>query len=183
MNWTSWTARSIARAGVVASVVGVAACEGANRTIDMGVDDAPVVPPVRGYAAGEEVLFIHTEASDPEIAEILTDMMRSPVFVVPELAQVPRSALANVYVFTNGVQPDAQGPLGYQPDVFDAPPGSEDYSPLRAVNLVTWANPDEARVLESAGEVRRAVEQGTVTIERPGVVVNMPLTRWPGGER
>jgi hypothetical protein len=32
-------------------------------------------------------------------------MMKSPVLVVPELAQVPEAALANVYVFTNGVQP------------------------------------------------------------------------------
>lgn len=180
MNSTLWL---IVRVFMVVSVLGLVACEGANRTIDMGVDDAPVVPPVRGYAAGEEILFIHTEASDPEIAEILTDMMRSPVFVVPELAEVAPAALANVYVFTNGVQPDAQGPLGYQPDVFDAPPGSEGYSPLRAVSLVTWADPGEAQVFESAEEVLRAEARGAVTIERPGVVVNMPMTRWPEGER
>lgn len=168
---------------LLASVLGLAACEGANRTLDMGVEDPPVVPPVRGYAAGEEVLFIHTEASDPEIAEVLTEMMRSPVLVVPELAQVPEAALANVYVFTNGVQPDAQGPLGFQADVFDAPPGTEGYSPLRAVSLVTWVNRGEAQVLESADAVLQAQDRRLVTIEQPGVVVNMPLTRWPGGER
>lgn len=32
-------------------------------------------------------------------------------------------------------------------------------------------------------EVRQAAEQGQVGIERPGIVVNMPLVRWPGGER
>lgn len=177
------TAYRTLRVAVLVSVLGVVACEGANRTLDMGVGDAPIVPPVRGYAAGEEVLFLHTEASDPEIAEILTDMMRSPVFVVPELAKVPDAALANVYVFTNGVQPDVQGPLGYQADVFDAPPGKEGYSPLRAVSLVTWVNADDAEVLESAEAVLQAQQQGLVTIEQPGVVVNMPLIRWPGGER
>lgn len=168
---------------LLVSLLGLAACEGANRTLEMGVDDAPVVPPVRGYAAGEEILFLHTEASDPEIAETLTEMMRSPVLVVPELAQVPEASTANVYVFTNGVQPEVQGPLGFQADVFDCPPGEECYTPLRAVNLVTWADPDEARVLRSAAQVRQAAERGEVTTRRPGVVVNMPITRWPGGER
>ena len=48
--------------------------------------DAPVVPPVVGYADGEQILFLHTETSDPEIARILTDMMGSPVLVVPAVA-------------------------------------------------------------------------------------------------
>lgn len=60
--------------------LGLAACEGANRTLEMGVEDAPVVPAVRGYAAGEEILFVHTEASDSAIAKTLTDMMRSPAW-------------------------------------------------------------------------------------------------------
>lgn len=149
----------------------------------MGVDDAPEVPPVRGYGAGEEILFIHPEASDPEIADVLTEMMRSPVLVVPALARVPDDALADVYVFTNGPQPDVQGPLGHQPDVFDCLPGEACYTPLRAVTLVTWTNPDEARVLRSAREVRRRLDGGELTAERPGVVVNMPITRWPAGER
>jgi len=39
---------------------------------------------VTGYSNGQETLFIHTEASDPKIAKILTDMMGgSPVLVVP----------------------------------------------------------------------------------------------------
>ncbi len=72
--------------------------------------DAPVVPPVTGYSEGEKVLFLHTEASDPGIAKILTDMMGSPVLVVPALAQAPKEMLARVYVFTNGLK--GEGPLG-----------------------------------------------------------------------
>lgn len=159
------------------------ACEGANRVIEMGVDDAPEVPPVRGFGAGEEILFLHPEASDTSIAGTLTEMMRSPVLVVPDLARVEAGALADVFVFTNGLQPEVQGPLGYQADVFDCLPGEACYTPLRRVNLVTWRNPDDARILRSAGQVRRAVEAGELTVERPGVVVNMPVIRWPGGER
>jgi hypothetical protein len=148
-------------------------------------EGTPVIPPVTGYADGEEIRFIHTETSDPDLAATLTEMMGgSPVLVVPALADVPESALANVYAFTNGVMPDgAMGPLSFQPDVFDRPPGTEGYSPLRAVHLVTWHDEQAARVLTSAGEVQAAEDAGEITIERPGIVVNMPFLTWPGGHR
>lgn len=88
----------------------------------MDVAGVPRVPPVAGLADGERIFFLHTEASDPQVAEILTEMMGSPVPVVPALAEVPGSVLARVYVFENGVQPAGpRGPLGHQPDVFDHP--------------------------------------------------------------
>jgi hypothetical protein len=166
----------------VALVLG--ACDLRERPAGMDAG-GPVVPSVVGYTEGEEILFMHTEASDSAVADTLTAMMQSPVLLVPQLARVPEAALANVYVFTNGVQPrGARGPFEYQPDVFDAPPESEGYSPLRAVNLVAWADPGEARVLKSVAEIREAEARGQITIERPGAVVNMPFLTWPGrGER
>lgn len=148
--------------------------------MEMNVE-GPVVPPVRGYAEGEEVLFLHTEASSPDLAQTLTEMMGSPVLVVPSLADASESLLADVYVFTNGLE--GTGPLGFQPDVFDSPPKTEGYSPLRRVNLVTWKDEGAARELKSAAELLKAEEQGVVTIEQPGVVVNMPMLTWPGGQR
>ncbi len=139
------------------------------------------VPPVKAYTEGREVRFIHTEASDPKVAELLTDMMGSPVLTVPSLAEAPESMLANVYVFKNGVRGD--GPFGFQPDVFDNPPGMDGYRPLRSVNIVTWNNENAARELRSAAEVTGAADKGEVAIERSGVVVNMPLLTWPGGRR
>jgi len=139
------------------------------------------IPPVRGYMEGKEIRFIHTEASDAKVAELLTDMMGSPVLVVPSLAQAPNATLANVYVFTNGIR--GEGPFRFQPDVFDNPPGTTGYSPLRALNLVTWKEEQLARKLKSAAEVEGAMEKGEVTIKQPGVVVNMPMLTWPGGRR
>jgi len=78
--------------------------------------DGPVVPAVSGYSEGEKILFLHTEASDAKIARILTEMMGSPVLLVPSLAQAPETMLAKLYVFTNGVVPDGpKGPLLFQP--------------------------------------------------------------------
>ncbi|MEX2541442.1 MAG: hypothetical protein WD314_06520 [Trueperaceae bacterium] len=143
--------------------------------------EGPVVPPVKGYAGGEEILFIHTEASDGEIADTLSEMMGSPVLLVPSLAEAPQAMRANVYVFDNGVVGD--GPFGFQPDVFDNPPPSEGYSPLRAVNVVTWQDEGEARELRSADEVLAVEERGDVSIEQTGAVANMPILTWPGGQR
>ena len=148
----------------------------------MGMEiEGPHVPPVRGFAEGQEILFLHTEVSDPQVAQMLTDMMGSPVLVVPTLADAPESMLANVYVFTNGIE--GEGPLGFQPDVFDSPPESNGYSPLRALNRVTWVDEGNARVLQSAAEIEEAEAAGEVTIDQPGVVINMPLLTWPGGQR
>jgi hypothetical protein len=73
--------------------------------------------------------------------------------------------------------------MGFQPDVFDNPPMTEGYGPLRAINLVTWQDEASAREIRSADELRSAEARGELTIERPGVVVNMPMVTWPGGQR
>lgn len=147
--------------------------------------DAPMIPPVTGYSEGQEILFVHTEISDPKIAKILTDMMGgSPVLVVPALAKIPKELRARVYVFTNGLSGDGpKGPLGFQPDVFDAPPGQPNYSPLRAINLLTWREGATPRLLKAASEIHQALAAGEMIAEEPGVVVNMPFLTWPGGSR
>lgn len=139
------------------------------------------LPAGKAYAEGSEIYFVHTEVSDPDVAETLTNMMQSPVLLVPSLAEVPAESLANVYVFTNGIA--GSGPFGFQPDVFDNPPGTSGYTPLRRLNVVTWVDESKARELRSAEEVLDAQKKGELTIEQPGVVVNMPFITWDGGKR
>lgn len=145
---------------------------------------APVtaeLPAGKAWAEGKEIYFVHTETSDAGVAEKLTGMMKSPVILVPSLADVPDASLANVYVFTNGVE--GSGPFGFQADVFDNPPGTEGYSPLRRLNVVTWADTATARELKSVAEVFEAEAANEITIEQPGVVINMPFVVWDGGQR
>ena len=145
--------------------------------------NVPNAPPVKGYAEGERIFFIHTEASDAQVAQMLTDMMGgSPVLVVPALSMAPEAMVASVYVFRNGLK-KGDGPFGYTADVFDKPPGHEGYSPLRRINLVYWNDEAAARELKSSDEVMAALHAGEIRIERPGVVVNMPMLTWPGGKR
>lgn len=140
-----------------------------------------LMPAGAAYAEGREIYFMHTEASDADVAQLLTEMMDSPVLHVPSLAEVPDSALANVYVFTNGIK--GMGPLGFAEDVFDNPPGTPGYTPLRRLVLVTWADPAASRQLKSAADVLDAAATGAVTLETPGVVINMPFVVWDGGKR
>lgn len=139
-------------------------------------------PLVGGFYNGGEIRFIHTEASDPDVARMLTEMMGGPqVVLVPELANAPDGLLANVYVFTNGVA--GMGPFGFQPDIFDSVPGEAGYRPLRRVNLATWSEGATPRALRSVAELQAAEAGGEVTITLPGIVVNMPILVWPGGHR
>ena len=139
------------------------------------------LPAGKAYAEGNEIYFVHTEASDEAVAEKLTSMMKSPVMFVPSLASVPDESLANVYVFTNGIE--GKGPFGFQSDVFDNPPGTDNYTPLRRLNVITWADGTQARELTSVSEVLEAKANGELTIEQPGVVINMPFVVWDGGKR
>lgn len=138
-------------------------------------------PLVQGYYEGGEIFFIHTEASDAGVADMLTEMMGPQVVLVPALANVPDEILGNVFVFTNGVQ--GMGPFGFQPDVFNSVPGTEGYSPLRRVNLVGWEEGVGARLLMSVEEILGAENTGELTIETTDYVVNMPILVWPGGSR
>ncbi len=161
---------------VIAAMILLTAC--APKAAEMPKAELPAG---RAWAEGKEIYFVHTEASDPGVAEKLTGMMKSPVILVPSLANVPDESLANVYVFTNGIA--GSGPFGFQPDVFDNPPGTDGYTPLRRLNLIAWADETKARELTSAADVLAAETAGEITLEQPGVVINMPFVAWDGGKR
>ena len=139
------------------------------------------LPAGKAWADGKEIYFVHTEASDPGVTEALTNMMKSPVILVPSLANVPDESLANVYVFTNGIA--GSGPFGFQADVFDNPPGTDGYTPLRRLNVIAWVDETKARELTHVDDVLAAKAAGELTIEQPGVVINMPFVVWDGGQR
>ena len=158
-----------------------AATMSGGMTMDSSYSTNDLAPLAKAYYDGKDVYFIHPEASDPDVAGVLTKMMGPQVLVVPGLAKVPQELLGNVYVFTNRIK--AMGPLGFQPDVFDSVPGDKTYTPLRTISLVTWKANVTAKELKSAADVLAAQKVGQVEIKQPGVVVNMPILVWPGGKR
>ncbi len=163
---------------VIALIIGYTA---GQMSAQMPSQTAPTVPPVKGFYKGQEILFIHTEASNQQVAAMLTTMMGSPVILVPSLKEIPDTLLGDVYVFTNGVADG--GPFGFQPDVFSSVPGDKDYTPLRAVNLVNWRENGTPRELKSVEDIKAVEAKGELVVSRSGAVVNMPIIKWPGGHR
>jgi len=153
-------------------LVTLAACAPAKGAEEMPTAALPVN---KAYADGKEIYFVHLEASDEKVAKQLTDMMDSPVLYVPSLVNVPVEALANVYSFKNGVNG--------QVSVFDNPPDTDGYSPLRQLSVVVWADGSEARELKSVAEILSARDAGELAIKSTGIVVNMPFVVWDGGMR
>lgn len=139
------------------------------------------LPVDKGYADGSEIYFTHTEVSDAKMAEKMAVGMQSAVLYVPSLADIPENAVANVYSFTNGVQGASMS--GFQPSVFDYPPGTEGYTPLRRLNIVTWVDETKTRELKTAAEILEAANGGELTISTTDVVINMPFIVWEGGQR
>lgn len=137
------------------------------------------IPLVMGYADGNEVFYITTEASHQEVADHLTDLLGFSVTYTPAIKNTPKDALANIYEFTNGVE--GTGPLGFQPNVADSQPGDEEYSPAWAVQHVTWTDESAIRELTSEDEILEAQASDQLVIEETGVVVNCPFIQWEGG--
>lgn len=75
--------------------------------------------------------------------------------------------VAPIWAFTNG----SEG----QRNIIDTVPGRRDYTPLWAVNMVTWKSSSDARVLRSAAAVRAAERAGDVTVRAMPIVVNCPV--------
>jgi hypothetical protein len=137
------------------------------------------LPLTQGYANGHEVFYISTEASDRDLAELMTNVTGARVVYAPSLANTPPAALSNIYAFKNGIE--GSGPLGFQPNVADSEPGNARYSPLWRIVLAEWKEGITPVELKSEQEILAAVQEGKLTIEPTKMVVNCPFIQWDGG--
>jgi len=79
----------------------------------------------------------------------------------------PGNKVAPIWSVTNGAED--------QYNIIDVVPGRTGYTPLWAVELVTWKDGVTPRKLTSAAAVRKALAAGQVTMKDAGVVVNGPV--------
>ena len=138
------------------------------------------IPMAKGYENGNEIFFIATDASDEKIAQQATKLLGFKVNFAPLLSQTPESALSQAYAFTNGVE--GKGPFGFQIPVLSAKPGNAGYSPLLQINTVTWKDGSSAKELKSVQEIVGAEKNGSLTINKTGIVVNHPAIKWQDGQ-
>ncbi len=169
--------KTILLPGILLLGIFITACSG----LPANTGSYASIPAGMGYADGKEIYFSHTEVSDAAVGEKLTGMMKSPVIVVPSLGKVSGDLTASVYVFENGKT--GKGPLGFQPDIFDNPPGSDGYTPLRTIIFVTWKDGTAARISTSAADILAGESKGELSLRKSDIVVNMPFMVWDGGKR
>ena len=134
------------------------------------------IPLTMGYADGNAVYYISTEASAKEVADHLTELSGFRVAFTPSLENAPKESLADIYAFTNGIE--GTGAFGFQPQVADSQPPDPDYSPLWSVHAVTWNDGSTPQVLKSEEDIMTAKDNGEITIEETGVIVNCPFVQW-----
>jgi hypothetical protein len=141
------------------------------------VKNSPVAdtnpPLIGGFVDGRSVEYLLTDVSDQKEAEGLSEATGFPVTFVSSLVDVPDEALANLYLFMNGVE--GPNPFGFQANVLDTVPGDEGYSPLWRVHAVTWSEDAEARELRSEEDILAAEEAGELTIGETPLVKNSPV--------
>ncbi len=148
--------------------------------------DVPVnIPVLGGNYNGTKVYFIHTEVSDKDIADMMTDMTNFPTLHVSTLTNIPPKDLGKVYVFANGIprssefpRPHGGGPFGFQEDVFDSIPGQEQYIQFKVPQLVKWNEGVNPRILTSVDKILQAQADGELSIQQTDIVVNMPIIVW-----
>ena len=137
------------------------------------------IPLIKGFENGNDIYFIGTDVSDKNTAEQLTKMTNFTVNVAPVLSQTPESAQGQIYIFTNGIP--GEGPNNFQLPVVNAKPGDEAYSPLMQVNMVTWNDESAAKEVKSVQDIVDAENNGTIAINKTGIIANHPAVQWEGG--
>ncbi len=147
----------------LAAFAAVTASGSANRT----------PPLIGGYYDGKGVTYLLTDVSQPKDAKALSKATGFRVNYVPKLNRAPESALAKLYLFTNGVK--GPNPFGFQANVVDSIPGAPGYSPLWRVYAVTWATGAKAKLLTSEDAILVLQKTGKLTIKRTPLIKNSPI--------
>jgi hypothetical protein len=123
----------------------------------------------------------------PDRGYILTDTSSAPmaprmhVPVAPGTAGLSAlQATDKIWVFVNGVP--GSGAMGFQPAILGNPAGRPTWSPFWDHFALRWEDPNEARVVRSAGEVQELVAvgrlrqyRGTPETHPEGFVVHCPV--------
>lgn len=167
--------------GTALSATGLAATTDEARaatSTSAALDQVASYPVVKGFAKGRTVRYLLQEVSDPDVADLLSEVTGFPVPYTPKLRNVPAENLAKLYIFENGVA--GPNPFGFQANVLDSVPGDARYSPLWIHTFVKWKRASTPRVLRSVPQIKRAAARGTLKLTPSDLIINCPVL--PEGE-
>ena len=136
-------------------------------------DSRVSLPLIRGWYDGKPALYISTETSDRQVAE-MTHITYSPIL----RNAIAGGAVDDIYMVTNfkqgNVIPQAPQPEGPRNQ-------AATYTPLWQLNLVTWSSNARPHLLKSEAEIRAEKARGNVRVVKTNVVINCPILHTPQG--
>ncbi len=128
----------------------------------------------RGWGPdGRTIYYIVTDATPSGPADMM-GVVNSP----KTAGLIANSAAVDLFQFKNGLI--GSGPLGFQPGIASSAPGDEQYSPMWRIYAAEWSMPQDARLLETIGDLNAYREAGMISIDivRPmdsNHIVNCPF--------
>ena len=117
----------------------------------------------RGWGPdGRTIYYIVTDGTPSGPAELMG------VTYAPSSAKlIANAAVVDLFQFNNGIQ--GSGPMGFQPGIATAAPGDKNYSPICRLNIVSWDDPLQAKLLETKRDIDflRTQDLISVSLARP----------------
>lgn len=128
----------------------------------------------RGWGPNGEAIYYIVTDTTPSFAADTLGVVNTPT----SAKLLANSAAVDLFQFQNGIA--GAGPMAAQVGIAAANVGSENYSPMWRIFLVSWQDPNEASMLTSIAEINELESQGSiiVNIAKPGNdhhIVNCPF--------
>ncbi|MBC7780829.1 MAG: hypothetical protein H7125_12085 [Proteobacteria bacterium] len=134
------------------------------------------LPLARGWYDGQEVFYVTTDVSTPEVAKAkganYAPRLADAVVSKAARATGQGSSLDKVYAVANFKQGSV---FASAPEPMGAGNKSRAYSPLWQMVTVTWRPGQVARILRSQEEILEAVDKGALMLTETDVVLNCPI--------
>ena len=116
----------------------------------------------RGWGPdGKTIYYIITAATPEGPAQTMK------IQDVPSLSTLESSSRV-LYHFANGMK--GTGPFGYQEGISNTQPGDSTYSPICKVSIITWNDPQNAKILENTNDIDAEKLIGDITIQNASVM-------------
>ena len=132
---------------------------GGGQVLDINTEEKTVTFIAhRGWGPdGRTIYYIVTDATPSGPAG-----MMGVVDAPTSASLIANSAAIDLFQFKDGIT--GTGPLGFQPGIAAGAPGDENYSPMWRIFMIGWADPANAQLLETIGDINAYSEAGMIDI-------------------
>ena len=132
---------------------------GGGQVLDINTEEKTVTFIAhRGWGPdGRTIYYIVTDATPSGPAG-----MMGVVDAPTSASLIANSAAVDLFQFKDGLA--GTGPLGFQPGIAAGAPGDDNYSPMWRIFMIGWADPANAQLLETIGDINAYKEAGLIDI-------------------